>query len=203
MAFVLFPFQLVLVSPSRGGQRTFLSEHKADIWEVLDWANDGYAYYLAGGDNQPGSRHLFRVAVTASTNSLNQGHPECLSCDKRDHFGLGREECRYHSASLSKNASIFSLTCKGPGVPYTWLCSSQAVSDGDGGQRRALRLYDDNKRAEMILKSVALPTVGLRQVPVSDSAGLPVWVKLYLPPDFDPNKKYPMVVSAYGGPGKL
>lgn len=46
-----------------------------------------------------------------------------------------------------------------------------------------------------------LPRVKILQVPVSDFTTQKAQVKLYLPPDLNPNKKYPLIVYVYGGPG--
>ena len=45
-----------------------------------------------------------------------------------------------------------------------------------------------------------MPTLQFLEIPVSES-DQKAQVKMMLPPDFDPSRKYPMVVYAYGGPG--
>ena len=45
-----------------------------------------------------------------------------------------------------------------------------------------------------------MPTLQFLEIPVSDSSQK-AQVRLMLPPDFDPSRKYPLVVYAYGGPG--
>lgn len=49
-----------------------------------------------------------------------------------------------------------------------------------------------------LLSRVKMPTVELRQVPTTDGRLMATWV--VLPPNFDPNKKYPAILYCQGGP---
>jgi dipeptidyl aminopeptidase/acylaminoacyl peptidase len=93
---------------------------------------------------------------------------------------------------MSPEHSYYVLTCKGPGVPATFIHRT-ATND-------LVQVYDDNAELQKTIRKVELPSVRLLEVPVSGS-DLKVQVKLYLPPDFDPRHQYPAVVNVYGGPG--
>ncbi len=110
-----------------------------------------------------------------------------------DH-GLGRKKCTHYEISMSKDATYFFMTCKGPDVPYTCICRT------DNG--KLVKVYDDNKALEWRLNTVNLPTVKMMDIPASVKDHAPrVRARVYLPPDLNPNVKYPTLVKVYGGPG--
>ena len=60
-----------------------------------------------------------------------------------------------------------------------------------------VRLLGDSKKPEM--DEYALGKTELFRIPIDDGYELPArWV---LPPDFDPGKRYPVILAIYGGPG--
>ncbi|MCM1518433.1 MAG: S9 family peptidase [Pseudoflavonifractor sp.] len=63
----------------------------------------------------------------------------------------------------------------------------------NGGEVR--QLTDVNGE---LLSQVKMPTVEKRMVPTTDGKEMLTWV--ILPPDFDPNKKYPAILYCQGGP---
>lgn len=57
----------------------------------------------------------------------------------------------------------------------------------------------DNAKLSADLSSKSLPKVSNLNIPV-DGGKYQAKVRLYLPPDFSENKKYPLVINVYGGP---
>ncbi|HUU06431.1 MAG TPA: DPP IV N-terminal domain-containing protein [Patescibacteria group bacterium] len=94
-----------------------------------------------------------------------------------------------HGVTFSKAGSYFLdrfSSLQQP--PMLWLCAR------DG---RVLRRLGES--ATPALRRIALGKVEMFKIPTGDGLQLPaVW---YLPPDFIAEKKYPVVLSVYGGPG--
>ena len=186
-------YQQVLVVS--GDRKTFLTSDKADVTEILQWAQDGYLYYMATLPHQPGTRHFYRVPsprLRHSNPDLAEVGPECLSCNLSDASPLHRRACEYYSVSMSKSGSFYSMTCKGPDIPYTCLHKTDT--------NRQVQIWDENQDLINRIDEVELPLVKFLEVPVPGS-DLKAQVRMYLPPDFDAQLQYPMVVYVYGGPG--
>jgi dipeptidyl-peptidase 4 len=94
-----------------------------------------------------------------------------------------------HSASLAPDAKHFLDTYSTAMTP-----PRQDLYSADGSRVAALA---DNKVAE--LDSYRLQPVEFLTVPGSD--GTPLQAALIKPRDFDPSRKYPVIVYLYGGPG--
>lgn len=77
-----------------------------------------HRYYIATVEDEPGSRHLFRIPFVF-TPLLRQ--PECLSCVEHENT---TSPCNYNKAHLSPDFSYFVLECLGPGLPSTYLFST-------------------------------------------------------------------------------
>ena len=105
---------------------------------------------------------------------------------------LHSRDCKYFDIEESKDGSHFAMTCQGPDVPYTCIHST--------ADNEIVSVWEDNEDLVKTTSDVALPRVEYLEVPVPGQE-LKVQARMYLPPDFDPASKYPMVVSVYGGPG--
>ena len=91
------------------------------------------------------------------------------------------------------------MTCDGPGIP--WTCIHKTIPPSNTERRdKFVMVYEDNSRLERSAARYMLPSTQMMSVPVSNS-DQKARVKLYFPPNFDQNAKYPMVVYVYGGPG--
>ena len=180
--------QLVYVAKD---ERTYLTKAEITVVEVLAWKDD-YIFFVSTLPDQPGARHLFRIL--SPTAKASNSNPECLTCQNADPkmSYLNRKSCNYYSATMSLNASYFAMICHGPDVP--WACIHRS-STGD-----LVSVFEENQELTNKVKQYDLPTVQTMAVPVSNS-DQKAQVKLYFPPNFDRELKYPMVVYAYGGPG--
>jgi len=58
-----------------------------------------------------------------------------------------------------------------------------------------------NANVREALSKKAVPLTREYEVPVGDNNKFTARARLYLPPDFDETKKYPLLISVYGGPG--
>ncbi|XP_028662234.2 dipeptidyl peptidase 4 [Erpetoichthys calabaricus] len=135
-------------------------------------------YYVSNQDGgTPGGRNLYKITIGSS-----HSDPQCMTCNTR------RERCKYNSAYFSKNATYYRMDCSGPGIPiYT-------LNDNTG---KELRILEENKELEEILKDIQMPTVKQGNIQV---AGFKLWYQMTLPPSFDKSKKYPLLIDVYAGP---
>ena len=100
---------------------------------------------------------------------------------------------------MSLDGTFMTMICKGPDVPYA--CIHPHTPSDPKSQN--IMTFETNPRIERLLETLDMPTIKFLEVPVSGTSQK-AQVKLMLPPNFDPGsgKKYPLVVYAYGGPGK-
>ncbi|XP_026469615.1 venom dipeptidyl peptidase 4-like [Ctenocephalides felis] len=101
------------------------------------------------------------------------------------------DKCRFGKGDFSKEFSYAALTCLGPDAPFVVLYDT--VND------EILSTWEDNKDLREKLSKHNRPIV--RDLIVKTESGFDALVRLQLPPDFDENLKYPMIVNVYAGPG--
>ncbi|PGH17211.1 hypothetical protein AJ80_04920 [Polytolypa hystricis UAMH7299] len=134
----------------------------------------GLVYFVAA-TNSPGERHVFSVKfdgtdLTPVTNT---------------------SESAYYDISFSHGAGYALLNYQGPHIPWQKVISTPANDNH----------YEDtiekNEALEHKIKQYALPTLIYQNVTI-DGFTLPVVERR--PPNFDPNRKYPVLFYLYGGP---
>ena len=163
-----------------GGVRR-LTEVDADVQYV---ANDGQYIWYTSAEVSPVENHLFRISVKASKNAslkgikaVKTGKPKQLTETEGWHDINMSPDCRHYIDSWS------SLT-----VPRVIdLCS------GDGSAVRNLLIAED-PTADYAYTEITLGTVK------SADGKFDNYYRLIKPKDFDPAKKYPVILYVYGGP---
>jgi len=136
---------------------------------------DGWVYYTASPDDSA-ARFLFRSPLT--------GEPavERLTPDSESGFH------EYEVATNSKWAfHTFSTLSKPPTVDLVSL-------PGHASQR----IIVDNERVENLLESTPRVETEFFKIDIGDGVVLDAW--MMKPPDFDPGKKYPLLMYVYGEP---
>ena len=164
----------------KGGVRR-LTEVDADVQYV---ANDGEYVWYTSAEVSPVENHLFRISVKASKDAswkgikaVKTGKPEQLTETEGWHNINMSPDCRYYIDSWS------SLT-----VPRVIdLCA------GDGSAVRNLLIAED-PTADYAYTEITLGTVK------SADGKFDNYYRLIKPKDFDPAKKYPVILYVYGGP---
>uniref|UniRef100_A0A8C7CU63 Fibroblast activation protein, alpha n=1 Tax=Oncorhynchus kisutch TaxID=8019 RepID=A0A8C7CU63_ONCKI len=161
------------------------------------FAEDHISFYKVMSDTY-GYKHLHRVKdvsilflkviVSSKSKSSNQilfvtytwvvigsshSAPQCLTC------GLYKDRCQYNSAYFSYDASYYRMDCYG----HCFVLE--------------LLVLRDNKDLEEMLKEFQMPTMQRGTLRV---AGFDLWYQMMLPPNFQKNKKYPLLIDVYGGP---
>lgn len=143
----------------------------------------GLIYFTAAPEENPGERHLYRIAADGSS-SNKTGY--CLTCD------LG-PDCLFVDVHFSLEAKYFALDCQGPGVPKQYVVESYS--------NKIVDVLESNDRLRENIAKKALPQIRTFKVALSD--GSEANVRLLLPPGLrdDEITQYPLIINVYGGPG--
>ncbi|KAF2176558.1 seprase [Zopfia rhizophila CBS 207.26] len=95
------------------------------------------------------------------------------------------------TASFSSAGSYYVLRYSGPDVPYQELYSINST--------KPIRTIVDNKRLWDTLQTYKLPNITYHEL--QHPSGVTLNAMLRLPPNFSPDRKYPVLLIPYGGPG--
>src|SRR5579859_3810377 len=142
-------------------------------WEVsaVDAVDEGKGMvYFTGTAKTPLERHLYRVSLDGSAISRITIHN-----------GM-------HGVNMAPDASAFVDTYSDVLTP-----PRQEVARADGS---LLRVINENKVAELTTYHLSAPQF----LSVKTHDGVQLNAVMVKPPDFDPSKKYPVLVYTYGGP---
>ena len=158
-----------------------LTQTDADVAYV---ANDGEYVWYTSAEVSPVENHLFRVKISVPSKALWKGaeavrigKPEQLTGDEGWHTIAMSPDCKHYVDSWSS-------LC----VPrMTTLCES------NGTAIRTLLTADDPTE-DYAYTEITLGTVK------SADGKFDNYYRLIKPKDFDPSKKYPVIVYVYGGP---
>ncbi|KAM7198739.1 putative dipeptidyl peptidase 4 [Naviculisporaceae sp. PSN 640] len=96
------------------------------------------------------------------------------------------------SASFSTGGSYYILRYSGPDVPYQELYSIDSP-------KKPIRTIQDNKKLWDALQTYNLPNITYLELAHPD--GYTLNAMLRLPANFNSRKKYPVLLTPYGGPG--
>ncbi|KAI5958864.1 STE13 [Candida theae] len=116
------------------------------------------------------------------------------------------DEDGYYITSFSQNGRFLNLQYEGPNQPWQRLIDMAELHDSleDANTlKKALLQYPMVNHFDVSKKdfqNINFPTTIHRQIKIS-KFDLELSVKEILPPNFDPKRKYPLLVHAYGGPG--
>ena len=156
------------------GSVTRLTCTDADVKYV---ANDGRYVYYTSAEVSPVENHLFRVELKRRKGRLEPGKADRLTFGEGWHEVLMDEDC---SSFIDRWSSL-----NNPGTIQRVSC--------DGKKRETL-----SQAADPTL-DWAFCEIELGTVPSADGR-YENWYRLIRPKDFDPQKKYPVIVYVYGGP---
>ncbi len=145
--------------------------------DVAYVANDGKYVWYTSAEVSPVENHLYRIRVKTSGNGWKFGKPERLTTESGWHEINMSPDCRYFTDSWSNLVT--------PRI--TDLCTS------DGKTVRNL-LNAPDPTLDYAYSEISLGTVK------SSDGRFDNYYRLIKPKDFDPSKKYPVIVYVYGGP---
>ena len=146
--------------------------------------NDGQYIWYTSAEVSPVENHLFRVSIKVPASAAQKGAP-AVKIGKPQQ--LTTEE-GWHSIAMSPDYSHYIDSWSSLCVPrMTNLCTS------DGNVIRNL-LEAEDPTTEYAYTEITLGTVK------SADGKFDNYYRLIKPKDFDPSKKYPVIVYVYGGP---
>ena len=145
--------------------------------DVAYVANDGKYIWYTSAEVSPVENHLFRISVKKSGKGWKFGKPEQLT-----------QESGWHDITMSPDCKHFVDCWSNISTPHvTDLCTS------DGKTVRNLCTSAD-PTLDYAYTEITLGTVK------SADGKFDNYYRLIKPKDFDPSKKYPVILYVYGGP---
>lgn len=150
---------------------TALTQGKYDVAGVTGWDEDKGVIYYTAAERSPMERKFYSV-------NLN-GNKKLLTPEDGTHAVTAINGYRYF---LDKHSRLDQ-----PPVFY--------LRDSRG---KILRTLEDNKELKDLMGEYALGKIAFTQIPVGKT-GLNAW--MITPPNFSSNKKYPVLMFQYSGPG--
>ncbi|HLM68200.1 MAG TPA: S9 family peptidase [Longimicrobium sp.] len=145
-----------------------------DVTRVMGIDSAGGWIYFGAAEEGPMQRHVYRVRLNG------RGGVEQLS-----------REPGTHSATLSPAGTYYLETYSTISTPTV-----TRLHRSDGAPVRVLA---DNQRVRDAVAALAIRAPEFVTIPARDGTLLNAWV--IRPADFDPAKKYPVLMYVYGGPG--
>jgi dipeptidyl-peptidase 4 len=162
--------------PRAGGKETLVTRFDADVIEIAGIDEPGgWLYFLASPDDAR-SRYLYRARLDGS------GAPEAVT--PREHAGT-------HAYDVAPTGRIAFHT-------YSRFDQPPVVDVVELPGHRPLRVLTDTSALLAKLKPVVRPPVDFFRVDIGNAVTLDGW--MLKPSNFDPSKKYPVIVFVYGEP---
>ncbi|KAL4715180.1 hypothetical protein ACJJTC_012227 [Scirpophaga incertulas] len=152
-----------------------LSPGNGTVTEILGWDQDkDIVYYIVSPGNSPWNRQIWAAF---------EGTVRCIYCLE--------STCHYASATFSPGAKYGIVTCSATNtVPKIMLYDSESVK---------FYVLRDNANLKDKLKHYKHPMPLFNVISLGDEIN--AHAKLLLPPEMKANKKYPMILRVYAGPG--
>lgn len=135
---------------------------------------DEMVYYSSTAEN-PAERHLYRVPLNPS----NGVAPVKIT-----------EEPGWHRINMSNDARYFIDTYSNREIPAT-----TALYQTDGS---LVKVLEENSKLKETIATYQLPMTEFTELHGADGTLLHAY--MIKPSDFDPGKKYPLLIFTYGGP---
>jgi dipeptidyl-peptidase-4 len=150
-----------------------VTKGKWDITNFYGVMEQSENIYYQSAEEGPTQRHIYKI-------DLKDNSATKLS-----------KETGWNDAAFSKSFLFYINTHSNANTPYTTTLNLE-----NGTQ---LALLVDNKKLEKTIAQFKISSKEFITVPTSYGTDLNGW--MIKPADFDPNKKYPVLVTIYGGPG--
>ncbi|KAF9694362.1 hypothetical protein EKO04_007604 [Ascochyta lentis] len=164
----------IYLFPVNGGGPIALTSGEFEVLAILKIdAKRGLVYYTSTEHHSTES-HVYSV-------NFKTGEKKALVDDSVSAFW---------TASFSSGGSYYVLRYSGPDVPYQELYSINSTAP--------VRTIVDNKALYGNLTTYNLPNI--TYLDLEHPSGFTLDAMLRLPPNFDPSKKYPLILIPYGGP---
>jgi dipeptidyl-peptidase-4 len=163
----------IYLFPIDGGEPIALTSGE---WEVITVPKVDYSrgmVYYTSTEHHSAESHIYSVSFS--------GEKKALVDDSVTAFWTG---------SFSSGGSYYVLRYAGPDVPYQELYSINSSEP--------VRTIVNNTALYQTLQGYALPNI--TYLDMEHPSGYTLDAMLRVPPNFDPSKKYPLLLIPYGGP---
>ncbi|ODV93294.1 hypothetical protein PACTADRAFT_51904 [Pachysolen tannophilus NRRL Y-2460] len=157
-------------------------------WEVL---NDGIKF----------NAQTNKIFFLANKKSYLDHHLYSVNLDGQNLTSLTNDSQNGHyTVNYSPSGRYCVLNYKGPDLPIQKIVDLNHFSENYYEDSIAI---NNNIKAKLAQETFQIPKTKQHEVTVMDGTkdSLDLTVIEVLPENFDPNKKYPLLVSVYGGPG--
>ena len=162
--------------PRAGGEPVLVTRFEADVVSVQGFdERSGHLYFIASPDKAT-ERYLYRAHISGA------GAPERVT---------PAGQTGTHSYTIAPGAGLAFHSYSRFDVPTTIDLVSLPA-------HRSIRPLTDTAALKAALAPVLQPPVEFFTVPVGDDTVLDGW--MLKPKDFDPSKRYPMIMHVYGEP---
>lgn len=190
--FIKGSYQFIYRTANRDGYRNlYLCDTTGYVQRITDVeadvnyiGNDGVNVYYSSAEVSPVESHIFRISVKTGKGS-KAGLAKYSKIGKPIRMTF---ESGWHNISLSPDYKYFIDSYSSFNIPFRSILKSV-----DG------KISKDVFAAEDPLADYATGEVELGTVPSADGK-YRNWYRLFKPKDFDPAKKYPVILYVYGGP---
>ncbi|PSN61758.1 hypothetical protein BS50DRAFT_578264 [Corynespora cassiicola Philippines] len=160
--------------PVAGGEPIALTSGEWEVASILKIDTKRGLIYYTSSEQHSTERHLYSVSYKTlkKTALVDESVPAVWT------------------ASFSSGGTYYVLRYAGPDVPYQELYSVNSTTP--------IRTIVDNKALYDTLQTYNLPNISY--IELDHPSGYKLNAMLRLPPNFDPSKKYPLMLDPYGGP---
>ena len=161
-----------------GGANITLTSGPWEVDSILKVDTARQLIHYTSTERDPTERHVYSVSYTTGlkTPLVDTSTPAVWS------------------ASFSSSGGYYILRYAGPDVPYQDLHALTTPPSP------AIRTINANTPLHTALQTYRLPNITYLTLPGLDG-GVPLTAMLRLPATFTPTKKYPLLLTPYGGPG--
>jgi len=184
-------WQLVYIDAATNDDNyNFMTKTPYDIVELMHYDNvSDFIYFLAV---YPNARDRQIMRLQSSARDVTE--PECMTC------GLGNiypDRCGWVAGSFNKENDAVVINCRGPMQPLTLYIEIQ-----NGDWKNSASEIIVIKSNDQLIKDVATVKWPVREYNSfkSDRSGYSYNYEIWRPADFDPSKKYPLLIEVYAGP---
>ncbi|MDQ3170713.1 MAG: DPP IV N-terminal domain-containing protein [Acidobacteriota bacterium] len=162
--------------PREGGEPALVTRFDADVVSVQGFdERGGWLYFIASPDKAT-ERYLYRAPIDGSA------APERIT---------PAAQTGTHSYTIAPGSGLAFRH-------YSRFDAPTSIDLVDLPAHRSVRALTDTTALDATLATVIQPAVEFFTVPAGDGAVLDGW--MLKPKDFDPSKRYPMIMHVYGEP---
>jgi dipeptidyl aminopeptidase/acylaminoacyl peptidase len=166
----------IYLYPTTGGQPKQLTSGKWEVRHIVAIDRSRGLVYFTSTEHHPTESHPYVL-------SLSSGLKKSLVNDTQP---------GYWDMQVSSKAGFYTLNYQGPNAPFQELYAFNNTKE-------PIRIINDNEEFVKQLNQFALPSTTIRDL--AHPSGFNLSSMLRLPPNFNASKKYPVLLTPYGGPG--